>query len=74
MRDCRDVEAVLRADFDGVIVGYALYRGNLKERQYRLLALSHANWPVACHLFSKARLMRRFDYAVYVFIRPRSLF
>lgn len=32
MRDCRDVEAVLRADFDGVIVGYALYRGNLKAK------------------------------------------
>ncbi len=31
IRDCNDVQAALRAGFDGVIVGYALYRGDLRE-------------------------------------------
>jgi len=31
IKDCRDVEKALKAGFDGVIVGYALYRGDLKE-------------------------------------------
>jgi len=31
VKNCRDVEKVLKAGFDGVIVGYALYRGDLKE-------------------------------------------
>jgi phosphoribosylformimino-5-aminoimidazole carboxamide ribotide isomerase len=31
VRTCDDVEAALRAGFDGVIVGYALYRGDLKK-------------------------------------------
>jgi phosphoribosylformimino-5-aminoimidazole carboxamide ribotide isomerase len=31
VRTCRDVEEALRAGFDGVIVGYSLYRGDLSE-------------------------------------------
>jgi phosphoribosylformimino-5-aminoimidazole carboxamide ribotide isomerase len=31
VRTCKDVEEALRAGFDGVIVGYALYRGDLRE-------------------------------------------
>lgn len=31
IRNCHDVQLALRAGFDGVIVGYALYRGDLKE-------------------------------------------
>ncbi|MEM1598145.1 MAG: 1-(5-phosphoribosyl)-5-[(5-phosphoribosylamino)methylideneamino] imidazole-4-carboxamide isomerase [Pyrobaculum sp.] len=30
IRDCKHVEEVLKAGFDGVIVGYALYKGNLR--------------------------------------------
>ncbi|MEZ0318475.1 MAG: HisA/HisF-related TIM barrel protein [Pyrobaculum sp.] len=31
VRDCRHVEDVLKAGFDGVIVGYALYKGDLRD-------------------------------------------
>jgi len=31
IRNCRDVQLALRAGFNGVIVGYALYRGDLEK-------------------------------------------
>jgi phosphoribosylformimino-5-aminoimidazole carboxamide ribotide isomerase len=31
IKSCRDVQTALNAGFDGVIVGYALYRGDLRN-------------------------------------------